>query len=191
MVNVAEEVGALEHLNLFEMRALWSERFGPTPRFQSVELFRLMLAWRIQAAVYGGLNLETRKALGRSGHVISKGNELAAGSTIRRQWRGEDVVIHVVEDGFVWNGKTFRSLSAAATAVTGSRWMRWCVSDEAALADMLLGCPAGGDLGSMAARGVDECDWSRLCAGVVVDLFGVVAVGRDPSGGSQAIALRA
>ena len=69
--------------------------------------------------------------------------------------------------------------------------MRWGVNDEAAPTDMLLGYPAGGDLGSMAARGVDECDWSRLCAGVVVDLFGVVAVGRDPSGGSQAIAMRA
>ena len=69
--------------------------------------------------------------------------------------------------------------------------MGWSVSDEAASAEKVFGCPAGGDLGSMAARGVDECDWSRLRAGVVVGLFGVVAVGRDPSGGSHAIAMRA
>jgi hypothetical protein len=36
------------------------------------------------------------------------------------------------------------------------------LNDEAATADILLGFPAGGDLGSMAARRVDELDWSRL-----------------------------
>ncbi len=122
MVDLQGEVGALEGLDLFEMRALWAERFGPAPRFQSVELFRLMLAWRIQAAVNGGLDPATRKALRRSGPVVAEGQELGVGATIRRQWQGEEVVVHVGEGGFVWNGMTFRSLSAVATTITGSRW---------------------------------------------------------------------
>lgn len=122
MVEVAEEVEALERLDLFEMRALWAERFGTSPRFQSVELFRLMLAWRMQAAVHGGLHPATRKALRRSGPVVAEGQDLGVGATIRRQWQGEDVAVHVAEDGFVWNDRKFRSLSAVATAITGSRW---------------------------------------------------------------------
>lgn len=122
MVDLEAEVGALERLDLFEMRARWAERFGPAPRFQSVELFRLMLAWRIQAAVNGGLDAATRKTLRRSGPVVAEGQELGVGATIRRQWQGEEVVVRVGEGGFVWNGMTFRSLSAVATAITGSRW---------------------------------------------------------------------
>ena len=122
MVSLDDEVGALERLDLFEMRALWAERFGAAPRFQSVELFRLMLAWRMQAAVLGGLDPGTRKALRRSGPIVAEGQELGTGATIRRQWQGEEVVVQVRDEGFAWNGRTFRSLSAVATAITGSRW---------------------------------------------------------------------
>jgi hypothetical protein len=122
MREVHEEIQALERLDLFELRALWAQQFGPAPRFRSKELFRLMLAWRIQAAVHGGLDPDTRKALRRSGPVIAEGRELGAGATIRRQWQGQEVVVVVGEGGFCWNGKTFRSLSAVASAITGSRW---------------------------------------------------------------------
>src|SRR5579863_31829 len=40
--------------------------------------------------------------------------------------------------------------------------MRWSVSDEAAAADLLLGSAEIGDLGSMATRGVDEFNRSRI-----------------------------
>ena len=120
--NLHDEVAALRYLDLFEMRAVWAKRFGPPPKFQSVELFRLMLAWRIQAAVLGGLDQETLKALRRSGPVIAEGQELGTGATISRSWQGEKVVVAVVDGGFAWNGTTFRSLSAVASAITGSRW---------------------------------------------------------------------
>ena len=122
MVDVTAEVEALERLDLFEMRALWAERFGTAPRFQSVELFRLMLAWRMQAAVHGGLDPATRNALRRSGPVVAEGQDLGVGATIRRQWQGDEVVVQVTNNGFVWDGRTFRSLSAVASAITGSRW---------------------------------------------------------------------
>jgi hypothetical protein len=32
------------------------------------------------------------------------------------------VEVVVAQDGFHWNGKAYRSLSAAATAIAGSRW---------------------------------------------------------------------
>ncbi len=81
-----------------------------------------MLAWRIQAAALGGLDPETRKALSRKGPVEAEGKQLGIGATLRREWQGADVVVTVTEDGFRWNDRTFRSLSAAATAIAGSKW---------------------------------------------------------------------
>jgi hypothetical protein len=87
-----------------------------------VELFRLMLAWRIQAAVSGGLDPATRKALRASGPIVAEGQELGIGATLRRQWQGKEVIVEVVDGGFAWEGRNFRSLSAVATAIAGTRW---------------------------------------------------------------------
>ena len=81
--DVAEEVGALERLDLFEMRAVWAQRFGPAPSSTRSSCFRLMLAWRMQSAVHGGLDPATRHALRRSGPVVAEGQELGVGAPIR------------------------------------------------------------------------------------------------------------
>jgi hypothetical protein len=47
---------------------------------------------------------------------------LKAGTILSREWNG---VIHratVVDDGFLWNGSKYDSLSAIALAITGTRW---------------------------------------------------------------------
>ena len=122
MHNVKHEVEALERLDLYQLREAWTDRFGPAPQFRSVELFRLMLAWRIQAAASGGLDPATRKALRASGPVVAEGQEFGMGAILRRQWQGQEFCVEVVDGGFMWEGRTFRSLSAAASAIAGSRW---------------------------------------------------------------------
>ena len=119
---LSRDVEALERLDLHQLRDEWQRRFGPVARFRSTELLRLMLAWRIQATALGGLDSDTRKVLARTGAVEAEGRQLGVGATLRREWQGAEVVVTVVEDGFKWNGRTFRSLSAAATAVAGSKW---------------------------------------------------------------------
>jgi len=122
MHDLGGEVRALADLDLFQLRERWERRFGPAARFRSVELFRLMLAWRLQAEALGGLDPATRKALRSTGPVVAEGQDLGVGATLCRRWNDEEVVVEVVEGGFRWNGATFKSLSAAATAITGSRW---------------------------------------------------------------------
>lgn len=122
MIDVAQEVEALARLDLFALRARWEQQFGPAPRIRSTELLRLMLAWRIQAAVHGGLDPGTRSALRKTGPVAAEGLHLGIGAILRRQWDGANVEVVVVENGFRWNGRVFKSLSAVATAITGSRW---------------------------------------------------------------------
>ena len=47
---------------------------------------------------------------------------LGLGATLSRTWKGKRVEVEVVEEGFRWDGTLFPSLSAAATAIAGSRW---------------------------------------------------------------------
>ena len=116
------EVEALEDLNLHQLRDKWRERFGAPPKIRSPDMLRLLLAWRIQAIALGGLDPETRKALARKGRVVAEGRELGIGTIFRRTWKGEEQVVTVVESGFEWKGRRFKSLSAAATAIAGTRW---------------------------------------------------------------------
>jgi Protein of unknown function (DUF2924) len=83
---------------------------------------RLLLAWRLQAAIHGGLDAETRRRLRLRGRVQAEGLELGIGARLRREWRDRTVEVVVNEDGFRWEERLYPSLSAAATAIAGSRW---------------------------------------------------------------------
>jgi hypothetical protein len=47
---------------------------------------------------------------------------LRPGMRIVREWQGKGHVVDVLDHGFKWNGKTYRSLSAVASGITGAKW---------------------------------------------------------------------
>ena len=75
---LAAEVAQLETLDLEALRALWRQLTGGRLRLRSPELLRLLLAWRLQAAVHGGLDAETRRRLRLRGRVQPEGRELGS-----------------------------------------------------------------------------------------------------------------
>lgn len=46
----------------------------------------------------------------------------AAGTRLVREWNGRMHVVEVTDDSFVWDGKSYRSLSAIAKRITGAHW---------------------------------------------------------------------
>ncbi|MAZ03390.1 MAG: hypothetical protein CMN56_09645 [Sneathiella sp.] len=116
------EIKSLETLGLRDLRNLWTARFGPPPKLRSEELLRLMLAWRLQAEALGGLTPETRRGLSRRRTIAPEGRALGDGAILRRDWQGRQIEVVVRGDGFLWEGKTYSSLSAIARAATGTRW---------------------------------------------------------------------
>ena len=46
----------------------------------------------------------------------------AVGTRLVREWNGRMHVVEVTERGFVWDGKSYRSLSAIARRITGAHW---------------------------------------------------------------------
>ena len=122
VATLEREVEQLGMLDLEGLRSFWRERFGAPPSNRSPELLRLMLAWRLQVAVHGGLDRATSRQLERTGPVAVEGRQLGIGAIITRDWQGRRHDVIVVEGGFQWNGRTFRSLSAVAKAITGTKW---------------------------------------------------------------------
>lgn len=116
------EIRPLETLGLHDLRSIWAVHFGPPPMLRSEELLRLMLAWRLQAEALGGLTPETRRCLSRRGAIAPEGRALGDGAILRRDWQGRQIEVVVRADGFLWEGKTYPSLSAIASAATGTRW---------------------------------------------------------------------
>lgn len=115
-------IAAIEQLNLEGLREEWARRYGAPPPLRSVPILRMLLVWRIQAAVRGGLDAETRRALARKGRLKAEGLELGIGARLTRQWQGRTHEVIVEAAGFRWEGRTYKSLSAVATAISGSRW---------------------------------------------------------------------
>lgn len=120
---LAATLTALETMNLTQLRGLWTEHFGTAPELRSIDLMRLMLSWRLQARIHGGLDAEIRRKLRRKtvNDPVSA-IDLEVGTKLVREWQGKPYEVHVVEDGFLWQGQIFASLSAVARAITGTRW---------------------------------------------------------------------
>jgi len=94
------------------------------------------LAYRIQELAYGGLKLETIRRLERLGEELDGGDRKKrgiradrdrpiTGTRLLREWQGVEQVVTVTADGFEWQGRPYKSLSAIARAITGTRWNGW------------------------------------------------------------------
>lgn len=84
-------------------------------------LLRHALAWELQASVQGGLSHRSLKALARFGGASAPPS--ATGKTLVREWKDVLHTVTVHDDGAIhWNGKTWKSLSEVARAITGTRW---------------------------------------------------------------------
>lgn len=118
---VEAEVERLSALDLFALRAAWPQRFGRPPRLRSPDFLRQTLAWRLQAEAYGGLDADTRKLLAR-GAVRPRGAQAQPGVRLVREWKGERHEAEITDDGVLYRGARYASLSELARAVTGSRW---------------------------------------------------------------------
>jgi hypothetical protein len=129
------EIARLRGLDVGELRARWHtvfRRVAP-PHLPRHLLFRI-LAYRLQADRLGDLDAHARRVLDRIGTESLEGigrlvadlnrsrTELRPGTLLTREWDGHLQQVMVLADGFSWNGKTYRSLSKVAFAITGSRW---------------------------------------------------------------------
>ena len=124
------EIVALPNLGIAVLRARWRELFSrPAPKFFRRNLLIRGVAYQMQVQAYGGLSNETKRRLREIALAIRNGDQEAVvtgpqikpGTRILRLWQGKTHTVLVLADGFQWDGKTYKSLSAIAKAITGTQ----------------------------------------------------------------------
>lgn len=129
---VLTRLAALKRMSVKELKAEWEALFAAPAPNNSRGYLELRMAWRIQELSLGGLSRETRKVLdlladeidGKSDRkaIIADPRNPVIGTRLVREWDGVEHTVTVTRDGFEWQGRRFKSLSAAARAISGSNW---------------------------------------------------------------------
>ena len=125
----------LAELKRMSVRALNIEGeslFDTTAQNNSRGNLELRLSWRIQELALGGLSRQTARMLELLADEVDGNSDRKAiladprtpfvGTRLVREWDGVEHTVTVLRDGFEWQGRRFKSLSAAARAITGSNW---------------------------------------------------------------------
>ena len=127
--SIAAQVAALPKTPTPELKQMWRELFDKEPPGFSRNYLISRLAYRIQELAYGGLKPATRAKLdaladGLDPKAARKRvvNGPVVGTQLIREWRGVEHKVTVLADGFEWEGRRYKSLSAVARAITGTRW---------------------------------------------------------------------
>lgn len=130
--SVLARLGALKRMTVKELKAEWEALLASPAPNNSRSYLELRLGYRIQELSLGGLTRETRRMLdlladevdGKSDRkaMIADTRNPVAGTKLVREWDSVEHTVTVMRDGFDWQGRRFKSLSAVAKAITGTQW---------------------------------------------------------------------
>jgi hypothetical protein len=133
------------------IRAKYLDLFGQPSHSNHKQFLFRRVAWRLQALAYGELSEHARQravALAQDVDLRIKGPEHlvgapqqifqptlrsrrkagrddrlpAPGTILRREFKGDLIVVQVLQDGFQYQDRFYKSLSAIARQVTGTPW---------------------------------------------------------------------
>jgi hypothetical protein len=123
------QIAALEALGIEQLRSRWAEAHGrPAPRCSHRQFLVRCLAHRLQENALGGFAPAQRRRLADLAARLERDPETALplrikpGTRLIRQWHGAVHQVTVLENGFTYRGARYRSLSAIARTITGTRW---------------------------------------------------------------------
>ncbi|MGO9450812.1 MAG: DUF2924 domain-containing protein [Candidatus Binataceae bacterium] len=124
------ELGVLSALSVKQLKDRWRSVYGaePPPRIHR-ELLTRALAYRLQERALGGLKPSTRRLLERIGEGRSLSqvmrvavHQTTPGTVLVREWQGTSHRVTVRDDGVIYRGRRYQSLSEVARVITGARW---------------------------------------------------------------------
>jgi hypothetical protein len=132
---VLPRLAALQTATAAELKDQWRVLLGKEPPPFNRPYLVSRLAYRIQELAYGGLKPEIRSRLEALGEQLDGGNVVLRriradsrplpGTRLIREYDGVQHVVTVRADDFEYEGRPYRSLSAIARHITGTRWNGW------------------------------------------------------------------
>jgi hypothetical protein len=106
-------------------RGVWRALFGHSaPKSLRRSFLARAVAYQMQVEVYGGLPVPTKRRLREIANAVRNGDANAVAGSVRikpgtqmlRQWQDTTHTVTAAE-GFEWNGRTYKSLSASHSGV--------------------------------------------------------------------------
>src|SRR3974390_1799040 len=124
----------LNRLSRDELRALWAKELGEQPPATlGRDVLALGISYTRQERHQGGFSKPFARELDRLLDQVVRGDRTEMptalttalprrGTILVREWQGTTHHVTVADNGFQWNGRTYRSLSSIARAITGTNW---------------------------------------------------------------------
>lgn len=129
---VLARLAALKMAPIGALKQQWRDLFDREPPPYNRRFLEHRLAYRIQELAYGGLKPETVKRLRELAEDLDGGDPKRrrqqakdrpiAGTRLIREFQGVEHCVTVRHDGYEYQGRPYKSLSAIARAITGTRW---------------------------------------------------------------------
>lgn len=128
---ILAQLAALKSAPVAGLKQKWRELFEGEPPPYNRRFLESRLAYRIQELAYGGLSPETLERLDALADELegkrpkrrnSLQNRPIAGTRLIREWRGVEHCVTVRNEDFEYQGRPYKSLSAVARGITGTRW---------------------------------------------------------------------
>ena len=151
--SIAAQVRALEDMNVAQLRVRWREVFGEETKQRHRRYLIKRLAWKLQEDQLPRLTPEQEARVseyqreyeamppekwfpnagrGRKSESPQKPPTRPrkrrlpkTGSLLTREFKGRTVAVKILDKGFEFNGRVFRSLSGVAREITGTSWNGW------------------------------------------------------------------
>jgi len=138
---IATQLKTLHGMSAAQLRTKYRELFGEDTTSHNREFLFKRIAWRLQEQAYGGLGLRTKERLATLVDesqirvrppqtfcpVIDAGVipdhtpvDPPTGKILSRCYKGQQIEVTVLDNGFLYDGKLYASLTAIAKAITGS-----------------------------------------------------------------------
>lgn len=130
-VDLQRQLDNVEAASKQKLLAIYREIFGREPPTAfGPDLLRRTITYRLQENVYGGLSKQIRRELDRlvrqfmakPDAPFKTGRQAKSGTELVRNWKGQCHRVLIADDGFVYAGATYGSLSEIARKITGTRW---------------------------------------------------------------------
>lgn len=123
---IAAEIEWLTGLPPKDLRAVWTAEFRrEPPKGLWPDLLLKTLAWRLQEKAFGGhekATLKRLKAYVRQRPGDPRCQRLKVGTVLIREYGGTRHTVTIVPEGFVWQEKTYSSLTTISRLITGVNW---------------------------------------------------------------------
>ena len=139
---IISQIAELEHISMSELKEKYRFYFNSEPPPFNRQFLVKKLAYHIQEKAYGGISRKIKRNMdeilkdagfdkyGIPEKVIKKKKVdteqnidiSIPGTRLVRFWKDEKHEVFILKDGFEYNSKKYRSLSAIAREITGTQW---------------------------------------------------------------------